>query len=66
MKKKDDISAQEYSAILHSVATIVVIVVLAISAGGAYAITKLFHLQWWAGVLLWLLFVVIWAGKPNR
>lgn len=65
MSKKDDISNKEYAETLIATAVIVIILLAAIFAGGAYAITKLFHLPWWVGVLLWLVCMAIWARKPK-
>jgi uncharacterized membrane protein YkvI len=64
--KDKRISNEEYAGTLITVAVVVTIVMLAIFAGGAYAITQIFDLQWYWGVVLFLLFVAIWTRKPKK
>jgi len=64
--KDKNISVLEYAATLGCTAVIVMAFMVAMFACGAYAITKLFHMQWWQGVALFLLFVVLWARPLKR
>ncbi len=62
---KKQISRKEYTGILTITYVIVIIAMLAIFAGGAYALMKTFHLQGYQGVAIFLLFVVLWLRKPK-
>jgi hypothetical protein len=64
--KDKRISNEEYAETLITVAVIVTIIMLAIFAGGAYAITQIFDLQWYWGVAIFLSFVFLWAHKPKK
>lgn len=63
--KDKRVSPEEYTEILVGTAVIVHILMLAIFAGGAYAIMKIFSLHWYSGVALFLLFVVLWSRRPK-
>jgi hypothetical protein len=64
--KDKNVSPEEYSQTLIATAVITILVMLAMFAGGAYAITKIFDLQWYWGVALFLLFVGLWSRKPRK
>ena len=63
--KDKKISDEEYTSTLITAGVVVVILMLAIFAGGAYAIMQIFHLHWYSGVALFLLFVTLWSRKPK-
>ena len=63
--KDKDISVTEYAATLGCAAVVAMLFVLAMFAGGAYAITKLFHLPGWVGVALFLFCVALWSRRPK-
>ena len=64
--KDKNISTTEYAATLGCVGVIVMAFMVAMFAGGAYALTKIFDLPGWAGVALFLLFTFLWARPMKR
>lgn len=64
--KNKDISPTEYAATLSCTAVIVMAFMVAMFAGGAYALTQIFHLPGWLGVALFLLFAFLWARPVKR
>ena len=63
--KDKNISTKEYAAILRRVGIAVALTMVAIFAGGAYALMKIFHMPWYSGLALFLLLMVIWLRKPK-
>jgi hypothetical protein len=61
--KDKRVSDEEYVSILTTTAVVVILLMLSVFAGGAYAITRIFNLQWYQGVALFLLFVAIWSRR---